>query len=228
MCCHSNCCLHVVHQQPLSVDFSQAPILIDLELIRRLRRHLHSIKKTFTGKEFVDELLLLTAQEDTSELSTSEVVAHQAMQYSSEYAVELGQYLLNTGLLSIATTHLIHATPNPSEVEASVEVVRDRRTFNLALSYRFTEAEDQHTNIRKHQVFQAVKDKVNKKGPGHPLQPLEERGRLGTQLLITDILMQRSQHDRRLKEYINSNKFQEVMRTLTTSETVTCLCIVHL
>lgn len=226
MCYHSNCCLHAVNQQPLSVDFSQAPILIDLELIRCLRSHLHSIKKTFTGKEFVDELLLLTAQEDTSEMSSSEVITHHSVQYSSDYAVELGQYLLNTGLLSIATTHLIHATPNPSEVEASVELVHDRRTFSLALSYRFTEAEDQHVNIRKHQVFQAVKDR-GKKTVTETSQPLEERGRLGTQLLITDILTQRSQHDRRLREFINSNKFQEITRTLT-SEVVTCLCIVHL
>ena len=189
---------------------------------------MHSIKKTFTGKEFVDELLLLTAQEDTSEMSSSEVIAHQTIQYSGDYAVELGQYLLNTGLLSIATTHLIHATPNPSEVEASVEPVCDRTTFSLALSYRFTEAEDQHVNIRKHQVFQAVKDRGKKKTMAETLQPLEERGRLGTQLLITNILVQRSQHDRRLKEFINSNKFQEITRRTLTSEVVSCLCIVHL
>lgn len=218
--------IYIFHQRPLSVDFSQAPVMIDLELIRRLRRHLHSIKKTFTGKEFVDDLLVLTGQEDSSESSAGEMMTHQSVCYNNEYAVELGQYLLDSGLLCIAITPLLHATPNPSEVEASVEAVHENKTFSLVMSYRFSEAEDRHVNIRKHQVFQAVKEKMKKKV--EPIeQPLEERGRLGTQLLISDILLQRSHHERRLKDFINSNKFQEISWQLS-NHPVTCLCIVHL
>ena len=217
----------MISHQPLSVDFNDAPIVVDLELVRQLRRQLHSVKKTFNGKEFVDKLLSLTAQEEMSESSANEMTNHrQPICYSSEYAIELGQYLLETGLLSPATTDLVHATPNPSEIEASADVV-DKRTFSLASSYRFTEAEDRRVNIRKHQVFQAVKEKMNKKVQQHQ-RPLEERGRLGTLLLISDILVQRSQHERRLKDFINSNKFQEVTRELSNAHTVTCLCIVHL
>ena len=212
----------------MSVDFTQAPIVVDLELIRRLRRQLHAVRKTFNGKEFVDNLLSLTAPQDVSESSANEMTTHQSICYSSEYAIELGQYLLEAGLLSLATTNLVHATPNPSEIEASADGVLDKRTFSLASFYRFTEAEDRHINIRKHQVCQAVKEKMNKK---QQQQPLEERGRLGTLSLISDILIQRSHHERRLKEFINSNKFQEVTRELSNNNhahTVTCLCIVHL
>ena len=204
--------------------------MVDLELVRRLRRQLHSVKKTFNGKEFVDNLLALTAQEDVSESSANEMITHHhSICYSSEYAIELGQYLLEAGLLSPAMTNLVHATPNPSEIEASADGVLDKRTFSLVLSYRFTEAEDRHVNIRKHQVFQAVKEKMNKKAQQQQ-PPLEERGRLGTLLLISDVLVQRSQHERRLKEFINSNKFQDVTRELSNNHahTVTCLCIVHL
>lgn len=214
--------------QPLSVDFNDAPIVVDLELIRQLRRQLHSVKKTFNGKEFVDNLLSLTAQEEMSESSANEMTSHhRSICYTSEYAIELGQYLLEAGLLSLATTDLVHATPNPSEIEASADGVLDRRTFSLLSSYRFTEAEDRCVNIRKHQVFQAVKEKMNKKVQQ---RPLEERGRLGTLLLISDVLIQRSQHERRLKEFINSNKFHEVTRELSNdhTHTLTCLCLVNL
>ena len=214
--------------QPLSVDFNDAPIVVDLELIRQLRRQLHSVKKTFNGKEFVDNLLSLTSQEEMSESPSNEMTSHhRPVCYSSEYAIELGQYLLEAGLLSLATTDLVHATPNPSEIEASADGVLDKRTFSLASSYRFTEEEDKHVNIRKHQVFQAIKEKMNKKALQQQ-RPLEERGRLGTLLLISDILVQRSQHERRLKEFINSNKFHEVTRELSNAHTVTCLYIVHL
>jgi len=71
-------------------------------------------------------------------------------------------------------------------------------------------------------VFQAVKEKKNKQTEQ---QPLEERGRLGTLLLISDILVQRSYQERRLKDFIKNNKFQEVTREVTSN---TCLCIVHL
>lgn len=205
------------------MDFSQAPIVVDIELLRRLRCQLHSVKKTFSGKEFVDNLLSLTRQEDTSESPANEVILHhQSISYSNEYGIELGQYLLDNGLLSMAVTHhLIHATPNPSEVEASVEGAHDeRKIFTLTSSYRFTEAEDKQVNIRKHQVFQAVRENSKQTE-----QSLEERGRLGTLLLISDILVQRSHQERRLKDFTKSNKFQEVTREVTSS---TCLCIVHL
>lgn len=209
--------------QPLAVDFSQAPVAVDLDMIRCLRRHLHSIKKTFTGKEFVDNLLALSVQEDSSESTSSEMINHhQSICYSNEYAIELGQYLLDSGLLSVVAT-MLHTTPNPSEVEASIENSHDNRMFRLMSSYRFTEAEDRQANIRKHQVLQAVREKTNKKGQ----QSSEERGRLGTLLLISDILLQRSQFEKRLLDFIKSNKFQEVTRQLGNS-TATCLTIVHL
>ena len=193
-----------------------------MELIRRLRFRLHSVKKTFTGKEFVDNLLVLTNQQ-VSDSSANETAIHQAICYSNEYANDLGQYLLETGLLSMATTNLVHSTPNPSEIEASIGVV-DRRMFSLTSFYRFTEAEDQRVNIRKHQVYQAVKEKMDKKV--NQQQSIQEQGRLGTLSLISDILVQRSQSDRRLREFINTVKFHEATRQL--DNTVTCLCIIHL
>ena len=208
--------------QVISLDFSEAPIAVDVELIRRLRFRLHSVKKTFTGKEFVDNLLALTTQQ-VSDSSASEMAMLQEICYSNEYANDLGQYLLETGLLSKAEVNLVHATPNPYEIEVSADVV-DKRTFSVASLYRFTEAEDQHVNIRKHQVLQAVKEKMDKKATHQ--WSIEERGRLGTLLLISDILMQRSQSDKRVKEFINTAKFHEVTRQL--DDTVTCLCIVHL
>ena len=206
--------------------------MVDIELIRQLRSQLHCVKKTFTGKEFVDTLLVLSRYEDSSESSSNEMISHQTICYNSEYAIELGQYLLDNGLLCAIVTanHIIRNTPNPSEAEASTEGFRNEGIFSLTSSYRFTEAEDKRVNIRKHQVLQAVKEKVNKKGQQleQLQQPSEERGRLGTILLISDILLQRSHQDRRLREFTRSNRFQELMRQLNNGTMVTCLCIVHL
>jgi len=222
--------------QSLQVDFSHAPIAIDIELVRDLHRELHCVKKCFTGKQFVDGLLAMNNTLDNSTVSSpsSEVLPGHRLDYGTEYATELGQYLLDCGLLTVAATaslDLVHTTPNPSDFDSSVERHNKpmRRLFQLQSLYKFSEAEDTDFNLRKHQVFLSVTEKMNKKcrrSQQHQM-PVEERARLGTLLLVCDILAQRSRHEKRLKDFIKSNRFLEVSRELARNE-LNCLYIVHL
>jgi len=227
-----------VQLQSLQVDFSQAPITIDIELVRDLRCKLHSEKKCFTGKQFVDSLLAMntTAEDSTVSSPSSDILQGHRLDYGCEYATDLGQYLLDCGLLTVAGTashHLVH-TPSPSEIDSSIERHNQpmKRAFQLLSLYKFSEAEDTDFNLRKHQVFLSVTEKMNKRfkrsqQQQHQQMPVEERARLGTLLLVSDILLQRSRHDRRLKDFVKSNRFVDVSRELASNE-INCLYIVHL
>ena len=189
----------------------------------------------------MDSLLAMNNTLDNSAVSSpsSEVLQGHRLDYGTEYAIELGQYLLDCGLLTVAATashDLVHTTPNPSELDSSVERHNKpmRRLFQLQLLYKFSEAEDTDFNLRKHQVFLSVTEKMNKKlqRSQHQQQwqqqvPVEERARLGTLVLVCDILAQRSRHEKRLKDFVKSNRFLEVSRELARNE-LNCLYIVHL
>ena len=185
----------------------------------------------------MDSLLAMNNTIEDSAVSSpsSEVLQGHRLNYGSEYATELGQYLLDCGLLTVAAASsrdLVHTTPNPSEFDSSVERHNKpmRRLFELQSLYKFSEAEDTDFNLRKHQVFLSVAEKTNKKLQRSQQQqqmPVEERARFGTLLLVCDILSQRSRHERRLKDFVKSNRFLEVSRELARNE-INCLYIVHL
>ena len=102
------------------LDLSRAPVPIDSAIIHTLRSQLHTYKKCFSGKEFVEQFLQLGRDAEAQRLNSSEtstpspLVAHQrspglgTLAYSStgtqivytvHYAKEVGQYLLSERIL---------------------------------------------------------------------------------------------------------------------------------
>ncbi len=99
------------------LDLSQAPVVLDLKVLKQLRSHLRSIKKCFTGKEFVLKVMEIgrgalaeSLDQDMMEAdrrpSPSQQKLHllqsptgQPIEYNKEYANAVAQYLLDKRIL---------------------------------------------------------------------------------------------------------------------------------
>ena len=137
------------------LDLSQAPVVVDSQVLSRLRIQLRSDKKCFTGKEFVGKVMeigrgaLAEAMDNGVEAEGSlgpgsHVLSPtgQPIEYNEEYACAVAQYLLDEQIL-------MHVTDMPSLSDgSSILLTPDRNTDeedgvgNLATSYETKELTD--------------------------------------------------------------------------------------
>ena len=120
-------------------------MVVDSGVIHSLRLSLHTYKKCFSGKEFVDQLLLIGHEAETNRANRSEPVtpsplasvhgcspglggnagygfSSSSIIYSVHYAKEVGQYLVSEGIL-LPLPDLVAGVPNhDSEGDSEVEV----------------------------------------------------------------------------------------------------------
>lgn len=95
------------------MDVSRCPVPVDTAVLHTLRSQLHTFRKSFSGQEFVDQLLRLGQDTEShrpnspppshhspslnGHVFSSEDTAH--IEYTSHYAKVVGQYLLNKQIL---------------------------------------------------------------------------------------------------------------------------------
>ena len=103
------------------LDLTRAPVPVDSTILHTLRSQLHTFKKCFSGKEFVEQFLKLGREAETLRLSSSEPntpspqvgtqhspglgvgrvynSASPRILYTINYAKDVGQYLLSERIL---------------------------------------------------------------------------------------------------------------------------------
>ena len=102
------------------LDLTHAPVPVDSAILHTLRSQLHTFKKCFSGKEFVEQFLKLGREAETLRLNSSEPntpsphvgtqhspgggghvfnSASPRILYTINYAKEVGQYLLSERIL---------------------------------------------------------------------------------------------------------------------------------
>ena len=130
-------------------DITKSPVPIDGRVLHTLRLQLHSIKKCFSGKEFVDKVMetgrecdLLESVSDTDSpeslkrssvsLGSSHVFSPtgQPIEYTPRYACELGQFLLKERVLI-----LLPKSATIQELTPQQSLVTERRRHQLTASF---------------------------------------------------------------------------------------------
>jgi len=115
--------LYTQHFARSRLDLSRSPIPVDSGVLHALRAQLHTYKKCFTGKEFVDRILEMGRLYEATSRNPSEVDSDsqvpqgessrnssrlsgrvigstgQPIVYTVQYATEVAQYLLNERIL---------------------------------------------------------------------------------------------------------------------------------
>ncbi len=139
------------------LDLSQAPVVVDSQVLSQLRLQLRSNKKCFTGKEFVGKVMEI-GRGALAEALDNEVNAEgrpsgpgshvlsptgQPIDYNEDYACAVAQYLLDERIL-------VHVTDMPSLSEGSSVLLtpeqntdeEDGHGSHLASSYEGKELSD--------------------------------------------------------------------------------------
>lgn len=102
---------------------------MDSQVLHQLRSQLGSVKKCFTGKEFVDKVVEI-GQDNAHVLSHT----GQPIEYSEDYANSVAQFLLDSGILI-----LVPRTPSVSDGSSSI----------LLTPEQITDDEDANLNSRR-------------------------------------------------------------------------------
>lgn len=138
------------------LDLTHAPVPVDPTVIHTLRSQLHTFKKCFTGKEFVEQFLKLGREAEllkkvnSSEPTTpSPQIAMQRspggkINYNIHYAKEVGQFLLNERSLLLV--------PNLWQEYDSDEVVVDEEEERVTSNSRLQESSSIQSGQRVRRV----------------------------------------------------------------------------
>lgn len=107
---------------------STCPVPITSQVLNLLNIQLHTFRKCFTGKEFVDKLIKLGQETELSNGSSSESPSSSGKEggvsYTGTSAVQLGQYLLNEGILiCLLNYHNDRSTPLESSSSERINAV---------------------------------------------------------------------------------------------------------
>lgn len=103
------CILHAQHFTRNVLDLSQAPVVVNSHILSLLRQQLRTIKKCFTGREFVGKVVEIGQGALAEALDSNDNGAAnpptilsstgEHIEYNEEYASSVAQYLLDEGVL---------------------------------------------------------------------------------------------------------------------------------
>ena len=118
---HFVCLLYFVCSQQFTqnqVTLDSSPVPLSAQLIHSLNLSLHKYNKCFTGQEFVEELLKLTVQSEARPANSQNSSELNSVTYTVTSAIQLGQYLLDEGILiCLFNTHMSDSPLNSSSTE---------------------------------------------------------------------------------------------------------------